>query len=117
MEPQEPDFPEPDDLEDFLFDLQDRFRSSTTQNLVSIHDFKTKAKEGIEQMFARFNLIARPLENESPPAITENQITTHYVHHLSAILKPGPETAEIARFGTVDARFRTPTYGRGMPTT
>ena len=87
-EPEEPDFPEPDDLEHFLFDLQDRFRSSTTQNLKSIHDFKTKKNEGIEQMFARFNLIARPLENESPPAITKNQITTHYVHHLAAILKP-----------------------------
>ena len=52
VEPAEPDFPEPADLEDFLFDLQDRFRSSTSQNLASIHDFQAKKNEGLEQMFA-----------------------------------------------------------------
>ena len=38
-------------------------------------------------MFARFNLIARPLENEYPTSLTENQITTHNVHHLRCLLK------------------------------
>ena len=33
-------------------------------------------------------MIARPIENEYPPTLTENQITTHYVHHLQSILKP-----------------------------
>ena len=37
-------------------------------------------------MFARFNMIARPLENERPPSLTEDQITTHYVHHLETVL-------------------------------
>ena len=37
-------------------------------------------------MFARFILIARLLENEYPPSLTENQITTHYVHHLESLL-------------------------------
>ena len=88
VEPAEPDFPERADLEDFLFDLEDRFRSSTTQNLASIHDSQAKKNEGLEQMFARFNLIARPIKNEYPPTLTEIQITTHYVHHLQSILKP-----------------------------
>ena len=37
-------------------------------------------------MFARFNMIARPLENERPPSLTADQIATHYVHHLETIL-------------------------------
>ena len=39
-------------------------------------------------MLARLNLIGRPLENENPPSLTEDQITTHHVHHLETILKP-----------------------------
>ena len=41
----------------------------------------------MERMFAGFNLIARPLEEEYPPTITADQITTHYVHHLETTLK------------------------------
>ena len=37
-------------------------------------------------MFSRFNLIARPLESERPPSLTEDQITTHYFHHLESVL-------------------------------
>ena len=86
VEPTRPEEPEPEDIEDFLFDLQERFRSSTTQILASIHTFRPEANEGLERMFARFNLIARPLENERPPSLTGEQITTHYVHHLETIL-------------------------------
>ena len=85
-EPVEPDAREPTDLEDFLFDLQERFRSSTTQQLASIHTFAAVPNEGLERMFSRFNLIARPLENERPPSLTEDQITTHYYHHLETVL-------------------------------
>ena len=59
---------------------------STTQQLASIHTFAPVANEGLEKMFSRFNLIARPLENERPPSLTEDQITTHYFHHLEAVL-------------------------------
>ena len=44
------------------------------------------ANEGLERMFSRFNLIARPLENERPPSLTEDQITTHYFHHSELVL-------------------------------
>ena len=44
------------------------------------------ANEGLEKMFSRFNLIARPIENERPPSLTEDQITTHYFHHLETML-------------------------------
>ena len=86
---------ESDDLEDLIFDLQGRFRSSTTQNLISIHGFQPHSNEGLERMFARFNLIARPLE-EHPPTITADQITTHYVHHLETTLK-ADELKELER--------------------
>ena len=82
VEPTRPEELEPEDIEDFLFDLQERFRSSTTQ----IHTFRPETNEGLERMFARFNLIARPLENERPPSLTREQIITHYVHHLETIL-------------------------------
>ena len=61
---------EPHDLEDFIFDLQERFRSSTTENLAKIHAFRPHANEGLERMFARFNVIAKPLEEEKPSVIT-----------------------------------------------
>ena len=76
-EPIEPNAREPTDSEYFIFDFQERFRSSTTQQLASIHTFTPMANEGLERMFSRFNLIARPLESERPPSLTEDQITTH----------------------------------------
>ena len=86
VEPVAPDAREPTDVEDFLFDLQECFRSSTTQQLASIHTFEPVPNEGLERMFSRFNLIARPLESERPPSLTEDQITTHYLHHLEPVL-------------------------------
>ena len=70
VEPMAPLVREPDDLVDFIFDLHARFRSSTTENLVSIHGFRSHSNEGLERMFARYNLIAHPLEEENPPTIT-----------------------------------------------
>ena len=72
VETDEPDIPEPDDLEDFLFSMQNPFRRSITQNLVSTHNLHSKKDEGLEQMFASFNLIARQLGREYPPTLTEN---------------------------------------------
>lgn len=37
-------------------------------------------------MFARSNLIAKPLEEEWPPLITVDQIKTLYLHHVEANL-------------------------------
>ena len=99
-----------DDLEDFMFDLQDRFRSSTTQNLVSIHDFYPKKNEELEHIFACFNLIARPLENGYPLSLTENQITTNYVHHLESTLKPD-DVRDLER-QIQDSEHRRTTKGR-----
>ena len=75
VEPVAPDAREPTDIEDFLFDLQERFRSSTTQQLAPIHTFEPVPNEGLERMFSRFNLIARPLESERPPSLTKDKIT------------------------------------------
>ena len=85
-EPVPPTIREPHDLEDFIFDLQERFRSSTTENLSAIHGFRPHTNEGLERMFARFNLIAKPLEEEKPSVITIDQLRTHYIHHLEAIM-------------------------------
>ena len=85
-EPLPPTMREPDDLENFIADLQERFRSSTTEDLSSFHGFRPYANEGLEHMFARFNLVAKPLEEERPPVITLDQIKKHYLHHLETIL-------------------------------
>ena len=53
MEPMAPLVRGPNDSEDSFFDLQGQFRSSTTQNLVSIHAFQLHANEGLERMFVR----------------------------------------------------------------
>ena len=36
-------------------------------------------------MFARFNLLARPLEDERPRVMTSDQLKTSYLFHLRAI--------------------------------
>lgn len=57
------------------------------QNMVFIHGFQSPSNEGLERMFARLNLIARPLEKENPPTITTDRITTRHAQHLETILK------------------------------
>ena len=84
-EPLRPYEDEPQDLERLIHELQSRFRSSTTENLSAINNFRPAAGETLERMFARFNLLARPLEDERPRVMTSDQLKTSYLFHLREI--------------------------------
>ena len=86
VEPVKPWENEPRDLDIFIDDLQARFRSSTTENLSLITYFRPISGETPERMFARFNLLAKPLEDERPRVMTTDQLKTNYVFHLKQIL-------------------------------
>ena len=45
-----PRCPEPDDLEDFIENLQERFCTSTTANLIAIHNFEVRRGEPSESL-------------------------------------------------------------------
>ena len=47
-------------------------------------------------MFARFNLLAKPLEDERPRVMTLDQLKTSYLFHLRTIIT-GPEEVELTR--------------------
>lgn len=64
--PPEPLEPEPRDLERFFADLEARFRSSPVENLAAIQNFALGPNETSERTFARFNVLAKPLEDERP---------------------------------------------------
>ena len=68
-----------------IYELQTRFRSSTTENLSAINNFRPAVGETPERMFARFNLLARPLEDERPRVMTIEQLKTSYLFHLREI--------------------------------
>ena len=84
-EPVRPFEDEPQDLERLIHELQSRFRSSTTENLSAISNFRPATGETPERMFARFNLLARPLEDERPRVMTADQLKTSYLFHLREI--------------------------------
>ena len=48
----------------FFADLQARFRSSAIENLAALQNFVPMLNETPERMFARFNVLAEPLEDE-----------------------------------------------------
>ena len=48
--------------------------------------FKLEKDDTSERLFARFNLIAKPLEDERPRVMTVDQLKTSYVHHVKQIL-------------------------------
>ena len=84
-EPVRPFEDEPQDLERLIHELQSRFRSSTTENLSAISNFRPATGETPERMFARFNLLARPLEDERQRVMTTDQLKTSYLFHLREI--------------------------------
>ena len=84
--PAEPNENEPRDLERFFDDLEARFKSSTTENLIAMQNFKPLALETPERMFARFNMLAKPLEEEHPRVMTQDQLKTTYHYNLGLIL-------------------------------
>ena len=77
---------EPRDLERFFESLEARFRSSNTENLNAIQKFQPLTNETPERMFARYNMLAKPLEEEIPQAMTREQLKTTYRVHLRSIL-------------------------------
>ena len=84
--PAQPDENEPRDLDRFFDDLEARFKSSTTENLTAMQNFKPLALETPERMFARFNVLAKPLEEEHPRVMTQDQLKTTYHYNLGLIL-------------------------------
>ena len=84
--PAEPVENEPRDLERFFDDLEARFKSSSTENLTAMQNFKPLSQETPERMFARFNMLAKPLEEEQPRVMTKDQLKTTYHYNLSLIL-------------------------------
>ena len=84
--PAPPDENEPRDLERFFDDLEARFKSSSTENLSAMQNFKPLAQETPERMFARFNVLAKPLEEEHPRVMTQDQLKTTYHFNLGLIL-------------------------------
>lgn len=86
VEPVEPEEDEPRDLDRLIEDLQARFRSSSTENLALINNFRASAPETPERMFAGFNILAKPLEDERPRVMTTDQLRTSYIFHLKSIL-------------------------------
>ena len=84
--PAEPTENERRDLERFFDDLEARFKSSTTENLTAMQNFKPLARETPEIMFARFNMLAKPLEEEQPRVMTRDQLKTTYHYNLGLIL-------------------------------
>ena len=96
MEPQKPWEDEPQDLERFIDELQARFRLSTSENLAKIQSFQAFPGGSPERMFARFNLLAKPLEDERPRVTTLDQLKTSYLFHLRTIITD-PEEVELTR--------------------
>ena len=95
-EPVRPFEDEPQDLERLIHELQSRFRSSTTENLSAISNFRPVTGETPERMFARFNLLARPLEDERPRVMTADQLKTSYLFHLREI-RSSSQDLELSR--------------------
>lgn len=92
VEPVEPEEDEPRDLDRLIEDLQARFRSSSTENLALINNFRAQAPEKPERMFARFKILAKPLEDERPRVMTTDQLRTSYIFHLKSILSAAKAT-------------------------
>lgn len=72
-------------MERFFAELEARFRTSSSENLVAIQNFSPLVNETAERMFARFNVIAKPLEDERPRVMTRKQLKTTYLVHLRAL--------------------------------
>ena len=87
-EPPAPTENEPRDMERFFDDLEARFKSSSTENLTAIQNFKPATNETPERMFARFNMLSKPLEDEQPRVMTRDQLKTTYQYNLNLILAP-----------------------------
>ena len=85
-EPIKPTCDEPRDIDRLIKDIQIRFKSSTTENLDNLTKFTIAPDENAERMFARFNIIAKPLEDERPRVITVDQSKTSYLHHVKQLL-------------------------------
>ena len=84
--PAQPDENEPRDLERFFDDLEATFKSSTTENLTAMQNFKPLAQETPKRMFARFNMLAKSLEEEHPRVMTQYQLKTTHHYNLGLIL-------------------------------
>ena len=50
--------------------------------------FVSLPEETPERMFARFNVLAKPLEDEQPRIMTREQLKTTYHVHLRTLLSP-----------------------------
>ena len=50
--------------------------------------FSPEERRKLERIVARSNLISTQSENDYPPSLTEDQITTPSVNHLEVILRP-----------------------------
>ena len=72
-------------MERFFAELEARFRTSSSENLVAKQNFAPLVNETAERMFARFNVIAKPLEDERPRVMTREQLETTYLVHLRSL--------------------------------
>ena len=104
-EPQAPQVAEPEDLNEFFDHLQARFKLSTTENLSAMQTFRPQPGETPERMFARFNILAKSLEEENPPSMTVDQIKTTFIFHLHTLLSAA-ESADLAREIREEERYR-----------
>lgn len=77
---------EPRDLERFFDDFEARFKSSTTKNLTTMRNFKPALNETPERMFAQYNMLCKPLEDEEPRVMTKDQLKTTFQCNLHLIL-------------------------------
>ena len=84
--PSKPDKSEPRDLERFFAAIEARFRSSTTEYLTAVQMFKPLPSETPERMFARFNVLCKPLEDELPCVMTKDQMKTTFIFNLHLLL-------------------------------
>lgn len=81
-----PEDTEPKDLKRFFSAIEARFKSSTTENLTLVQTFKPTSTDTPKRMFARFNVLCKPLEDERPCLLTREQMKTTYVYNLKLLL-------------------------------
>lgn len=87
VRPAEPIEHEPSDINRFFDQLETRFKSSSTENLISIQNLKALKRETPERMFSWFNQLCKPLEEERPRVMIKEQLKTMYVYQLHCILE------------------------------
>lgn len=78
---------EQSDIARFFNFLKAIFRSSSSENLIAIQNFKTQKGETPERMFSRFNQLCKPVEDEEPKVMTKEQLKTIYEYQLHCMLE------------------------------